>query len=71
MIEREHKSIVDTLSKMSDGGSTYWVEYSPAVLWADRSTLRSLTSYTPYYICCGSEPILPIELKNSTSQILP
>ena len=35
MIERGHKPIVDALSKMSDGGSTNWVQNLPAVLWAD------------------------------------
>ena len=62
MIERGHKPIVDALSKMSDRGSTNWVRNLPAVLWADRSTVRTSTGLTPYYICCGSEPVLPIEL---------
>ena len=71
MIERGHKPIVDALSKMSDGGSTNWVQNLPAVLWADRSTVRTSTGLTPYYICCGSEPVLPIELEIPTWRILP
>ena len=43
----------------------------PAVLWADRSSVRTSTGLTPYYICCGSEPVLPIELEVSTWRILP
>lgn len=45
----------------------------PAVLWADRSTVRTSTStgLTPYYISCGSKHVLPIELEVPTWQILP
>ena len=32
MIGRSHKPIVNTLSKMSDGGSTNWVQNLPVVL---------------------------------------
>ena len=71
MIERGHKPIVDALSKMSDGGSTNWVRNLPVVLWADQSTVRTSTGLTPYYICCGSKPVLPIELKVPTWRILP
>ena len=71
MIERGHKPIVDALSKMSDEGSNNWVRNLPAVLWADRSTVRTSTGLTPYYISCGNEPVLPIELEIPTWRILP
>ena len=70
MIERGHEPIVDALSKMSDGGSTNWVWNLPAVLWADRSTVRTSTGLTPYYINCGSKPVLFIELEIPTWRIL-
>lgn len=70
MIEREHKPIVNALSKMSDRGSTNWVRNLPAVLWADWSTMRTSTGLTPYYISCGNEPVLPIELEIPTWKIL-
>ena len=66
MIERGHKPIVDALSKMSEGGRENWVRNLPAVLWADRSTVRTSTGLTPYYLNCGSEPVLPIELEVPT-----
>lgn len=71
MIERGHKPIVDTLSKLSDGGSANWVRYLPTVLWANRSTVRTSTGLTPYYISCGNELALPIELEIPTCRILP
>ena len=70
MIERWHKPIVDALSKMSDGGFASWVRNLPAVLWADRSTVRTSTGLTPYYVSCGNEPVPPIELDVPTWRIL-
>ncbi len=70
MIERSHNPIVDALSKMSDGGSTNCVRNPPAVLLADRLTVRTSSSLTPYYICCGSKLVFPIELEVPTWQIL-
>ncbi len=70
MIETGHKPIVNALSKMSDGGSTRWVRNLPAVLWADRSTLRTSSGLTPYYITFGNEPVFPIELEIPTWRIL-
>ncbi len=66
MIEHRHKPIVDALSKILDRGSANWVRNLPIVLWADRSTVRTSTGLTSYYICCGSEPVLPIELEIPT-----
>ena len=71
MIERGHKPIVDALSKMSARGYTNWVRILPAILWANRLTVRTSTGLTPYYICYGNEPVFPIELEIPTWQILP
>ena len=70
MIERGHKPIVNTLSKISDGGSTNWVRNLSAIFWANQSTVRTSTSLTPYYISCGNELVLLIELEIPTCRIL-
>ena len=70
MIERSHKPIVNALLKMSDRGSTSWIQNLPAVLWANQSTVYISTGLTPYYICCGSKPVLSIELEVPIWQIL-
>ena len=71
MVERGHKPLTDALCKMSAGSSEGWVQHLPAVLWADRSTIRASTGKTPYFLLCGSEPVLPIEMKYPTWKILP
>lgn len=71
MIERVHKSIFDKLSIMSDGDFTNWMQNLQVVLWIDRSTMRVLISLTLYYISCGNEPVLFIELGILIWSILP
>ena len=71
MIECGHKPIVDALLKISDGSSTNWVQNLPAILWVDRSTVHTLTGFTPYYISYGIKLVLSIELEIPTWRILP
>ena len=71
MIERGHKPIVDALSKMTNGGLDKWVDNLHAVLWADRTTVRRSTGHTPFYLNCGNEAVLPIELEIPTWRIMP
>lgn len=71
MIKRGHKPTIDALSKMSEGDFTNWVQILPAVLWADRSNVRTSAGLTPYYFSCGNESVLPIELEILTWQTLP
>ena len=67
MIERGHQQIKDALAKMTGP----WVDNLPAVLLADRSTVRKSTGYTPFYLNHGAEAILPIELDIPTWKTLP
>ena len=71
MVERGHKPIVDALAKMTSGGEGNWVDYLHAVLWADRCTVRQSTGYSPFFLICGRDPVLPIELDIPTWRVLP
>jgi hypothetical protein len=71
MIERGHKSIVDGLAKMTDGGLKKWPKHLHAVLWAERTTVRQSTGETPGYLIYGEEPLLPAELEYPTWRVLP
>ena len=71
MIERGHRPVVQALSKMTNGGMGKWVDNLPAVLWADRTTVRASTGNTPFYLNSGNEAVLPIELEIPTWRILP
>jgi hypothetical protein len=63
MIERGHKSFINALSKMTNGGLGNWVNNLFIILWADRFTVRRSTEHTPFYLFCDREPVLPIKLE--------
>ena len=75
MIEVGHRPIADALSKMTQGGTTTgmdgWVTHLPAVLLADRTTVKASTGMTPFRMLYGEEAVLPIELDVPTWQTLP
>ena len=70
MVERGHRPIIDALAKMGERRIGDWVKDLPAVLWADRSTIKVTTNITPYRIVCGQDLVLPIELEIPTWRIL-
>jgi hypothetical protein len=69
MMKRDHRSLIDVLTKMSDEKKN-WVEHLSAVLWANRITVKFTTEMTSYYLICDSELVLLIELDISTWRIL-
>jgi hypothetical protein len=71
MIEKGHKLLINTLSKMTNKELRNWVNNLPAVLWANRSIVRRSTGHTPFYLFYNREPVLPIELKVPTWRIFP
>jgi len=69
VIEREHRPIADALSKLtacSDEPKEMWIDHLPAMLWADRITVRRTTGYSPFRLMFGQDAVLPIELVNLT-----
>jgi len=75
MIEVGHRPIANALSKMTKGGTTLgaegWVAHLPAVLMAERTTVRVSTEMTPFHMLYGYDAVLPIELDVPTWQTLP
>ena len=39
-----------------------WVEYLPKVLWAYRTTRKSVTQETPFALAIGTEAVAPVEI---------
>src|SRR3954470_5286747 len=46
-----------------------WVEELPVVLWSQRTTPNTITQYTPFFMVCGSEAVLPHDLKFGAPQV--
>ncbi len=70
MIERDHKSLSDALSKMSNDELESWMNNLHVVLWADRFTVKSIIDLTSFYLQCDSESVLSIELEISIWRVL-
>ena len=70
LVERGHKQIVDGLSKLCSRSPGKWPNFLTAILWADRTTTRKSTGFTPFQLIYGRQCLLPIELQLSTWQTL-
>ena len=52
--------------KTCDGDESKWRQVLPAVLWAERVTIRKATGFSPYYMAHGVHPILPFDITEAT-----
>ena len=46
-----------------------WVTELPSVLWSLRTTPSRATGYTPFFMVCGSEAVLPTDLDYGAPRI--
>lgn len=65
MEERGHIPLVDCLAKVCDVPDD-WHLSLPLVLFADRIATRRSTGFSPFQLLYGVDPILPIDLDEST-----
>jgi hypothetical protein len=66
-----HKPFIRALRKLTKGTGRRWKDHLPALVWADRNTVKASTGMTPIQVLCGYDPILPIELEIPTWRTLP
>jgi hypothetical protein len=66
IVERQHRSIRDSLVKACNGDASQWPVVAPFVFWADCATTRKATSLSPFYMAHGIEPILPFNITLAT-----
>ncbi|KAL2253432.1 UNVERIFIED_CONTAM: hypothetical protein Sindi_0137900 [Sesamum indicum] len=67
-IEVTNRTILHHL-KMRLGSKKGWDEELPGVLWAYRTTPRSTTGETPFYLIYGSEAVIPAEIGEESQRI--
>ena len=61
MIEHEHKSLIDDLTKMTTEDLEKWTDLLSLILWADRTTICRSTDWTLYELLYDYSCILSIE----------
>ena len=66
-VERMHWDIRQMLYKATGAENTNkWYWFLQSVLWADRTSIRKRTGYSPYYMVTGLDPILPLDAAEAT-----
>ncbi|XP_074299530.1 uncharacterized protein LOC141630651 [Silene latifolia] len=68
-VEAANKTVATILRKMSDNYKE-WPEKIPFALWGYRTSIRTATGATPYYIVYEMEAVQPVELEVPSLRIL-
>ena len=66
IVERQHRTIRESIFKACDGNDSCWPMVAPFAFWADRATTRKSTGHSPFFMVHGVEPILPFDLVQAT-----
>ncbi len=64
--ERPHFDVRQGLFKASDGDQKKWSQNAYSVFWADRITMRRQMGCSLYFAATGTEPLLPLNIVEST-----
>ncbi|XP_074316077.1 uncharacterized protein LOC141652473 [Silene latifolia] len=62
--ESSNKVVINCLKKKLNRKRGRWAEELPLVLWADRTTPKTSTGQTPYYLVYGCEAVIPAEIRS-------
>ncbi|XP_074266092.1 uncharacterized protein LOC141588555 [Silene latifolia] len=68
-VEASNKTVATILRKMIDNYRE-WPEKIPFVLWGYRTSIRTATGATPYYLVYEMEAVQPVELEIPSLRIL-
>ena len=62
MVERFNRTLHNLLRTLSDDEKRAWPDHIATVVYAYNCTPHANTGYSPYYMCFGREPVLPIDI---------
>lgn len=68
--ESTNKSIATLLKKRLEEHKRLWVDELPKVLWAYRTTSKTVTGETPFALTYGSKAVLPIEVEAGSLRMM-
>jgi hypothetical protein len=66
LIESKHFDVREAIMKTCEGNASKWRQVLPQVFWAERTTIRRSTGYSPYYMVHGVHPLLPFDIHEAT-----
>ena len=70
MIEKEHRPLINVLSKLIENKIEQWSQHFHAMLWADRTTVRDLINVVSFRLLYEHDAILFIEIEYSIWHIM-
>ncbi len=61
-IERTQRTYLEAIWKVVQGDMAQWPLWMGYALWADRTTIKRNTGYSPYYLLYGQHPLHPFDV---------
>ena len=68
--EVANRSLLKIIKTRLKGTKRVWPDELPGVLWAYRTTVRTLTRKTPFKLAYGSEAVIPIEVHMANHKVM-
>jgi hypothetical protein len=65
-VKWQHRTVCESIFKACDSNDSCWPMVTPFTFWADHTTIRKSTGYSPFYMVHGVEPTLPFDLLQAT-----
>ena len=65
-----NRSLLKIIKTRLEGTKGVWPDELPGVLWAYRTTVRTLTGETPFKLAYGSETIIPAEVHMANHRVM-
>ena len=62
-VEAVNKTLKSSMKKSLEEAKGRWPKELPRVLWAYRTTTRTLAGHTPFSLAYGCEDMMPIEVE--------
>ena len=61
--ERMNQKVTKAIVKYLNPEQDDWDEHIDAILFSYRTSIHASTNFTPFYLMCGREAVLPVELQ--------
>lgn len=71
MIERGHRTWIESIWKLCGRNKKKWSEWFYAAMWADRVTVKRNTRFSPYHLLCGKPHLFPFTIDKETWYTIP
>ena len=68
--EVANQSLLKIIKTWLEGAKGVWPDELPGVLWAYRTTTRTLTGETPFKLAYGSEAVIPAEVHMANHRVM-